>query len=56
VHCPDAPGPVVYCLQTPTSCRRSAGVQRSRHVAVAARMMVKDTESGVEFPLGQKFW
>lgn len=31
-------------------------MQRTRHVAAAARMMVKDTESGVEFPLGQKFW
>lgn len=31
-------------------------MQRSRHVAAAARMMVKDTESGVEFPLGQRFW
>lgn len=31
-------------------------MQRSRRVAAAAKMMVKDTESGVEFPLGQKFW
>lgn len=31
-------------------------MQRTRHVAAAAKMMVKDTESGVEFPLGQKFW
>ena len=31
-------------------------MQRSRRVSAAARMMVKDTESGVEFPLGQRFW
>lgn len=31
-------------------------MQRSRAVAASAKIMVKDTESGVEFPLGQKFW
>jgi hypothetical protein len=38
--------------------RRPSAARRSRAVAVAvaARMVVKDAASGVEWPLAQKFW